>query len=87
VTRKVVPLIRSILQERRRDDPAAMSDAELILSLADLIADDPSERPIIAAVLALGLRPAPTVDETADEALELLREAGSLGSEADDLVA
>jgi hypothetical protein len=37
--------------------------------------------------LALEICPAPTVDKTVDEALELLKEAGIVGFETSDLVA
>jgi hypothetical protein len=62
-------------------DLVAMSDAELLLEMADCLANDLNERPLIAAALAVsGWRSSTIVDVK-----KLLQEAGISGFEAERL--
>jgi hypothetical protein len=58
-----------------------MTDAELLLEIVGCLADDPSQRRLIAAPMAVSMRPGSSVDA----ALVLLEEAGFSGFQAEHL--
>jgi hypothetical protein len=73
----LLPMIAKILSERVGDDPAELSDAELVRSLARNLSDTDDDFPPIACVLALGHHdPSPDEAEALAEAADQLTEIG-----------